>query len=62
MIQLQLDDEETKVLRSVLENYTAHLEVEVHRTERRDFREALQGREKVLHELNQTPLGRRVSE
>jgi hypothetical protein len=51
MIQLQLNDEEVKVLRSVLGNYTAHLEVEVHRTEKRDFREALQRREKVLHEL-----------
>ncbi len=51
MTQLQLNDEEVKVLRSVLENYTAHLEVEVHRTERRDFREALQGREKVLQGL-----------
>ncbi len=53
MIRLQLDDEETKVLRSVLQNYTAHLEVEVHRTEKRDFREALQRREKVLHEINE---------
>lgn len=51
MTQLQLNDEEMKVLRSVLENYTAHLEVEVHRTERRDFRESLQRREKVLHGL-----------
>ena len=53
MILLQLNDEEMKILRSVLQNYTAHLEVEVHRTEKRGFREALQKREKVLHELNE---------
>ena len=46
MTQLQLNDEEMKVLRSVLENYTADLEVEVHRTERRDFRESLQRRKR----------------
>jgi hypothetical protein len=51
MVQLEMDDEETRVLRSVIDNYTAHLEVEIHRTERRDFREALERREKVLHEL-----------
>lgn len=51
MIQLELNDEEARVLRSVIENYTAHLEVEIHRTERRDFREALERRETVLHDL-----------
>ena len=51
MVQLEMDDEETRVLRSVIDNYTAHLEVEIHRTERRDFREALERREKVLHDL-----------
>ena len=45
-MQLELNDEEAKVLCSVVDNYTAHLEVEIHRTERRDFREALQKREK----------------
>ncbi len=53
MAQLDLNDEEAKVLRSVIDNYTAHLEVEIHRTERRDFREALERREKVLHDLVQ---------
>ena len=51
MVQLEMNDEEAKVLRSVIDNYTAHLEVEIHRTERRDFREALERREKVLHDL-----------
>ncbi len=37
MIQLELNDEEAKVLRSVIDNYTAHLEVEIHRTERTGF-------------------------
>jgi hypothetical protein len=51
MVQLEMNDEEARVLRSVVDNYTAHLEVEIHRTERRDFREALERREKVLHDL-----------
>ena len=53
MVQLEMDDEEVKVLRSVIENYSAHLEVEIHRTERRDFREALKRRGKVLQNLVQ---------
>ncbi len=53
MVQLEMNDEEARVLRSVIDNYTAHLEVEIHRTERRDFREALERREKVLHDLIQ---------
>jgi hypothetical protein len=53
MIRLQLNGEEMTVLRSLLQNYTAHLEVEVHRTKKRDFREALQRRKKVLHQLNE---------
>jgi len=53
MAQLDLNQEEAKVLSSVIQNYTAHLEVEIHRTERRDFREALERREKVLHDLVQ---------
>ncbi len=51
--QLEMNDEEANVLRSVIDNYTAHLEVEIHRTERRDFREALKKREKVLRDLIQ---------
>ena len=51
MAQLEMNDEEANVLRSVIDNYTAHLEVEIHRTEKREFREALKRREKVLHDL-----------
>ncbi len=53
MAQLEMNDEEAKVLRSVIDNYAAHLEIEIHRTERRDFWEALEKREKVLHDLIQ---------
>ncbi len=53
MVQLEMNDEEARVLRSVIDNYTAHLEVEIHRTERRDFSEALERREKVLNDLIQ---------
>ena len=51
MVQLEMNDEEARVLRSVIDNYTAHLEVEIHRTEKRDFREALRRREEVLRAL-----------
>lgn len=48
MASLGLNDEETKVLSSVLENYRLHLEVEINHTDRREFREALVRRKKVL--------------
>lgn len=48
---MEMNDEEARVLRSVLENYTAHLDVEIHRTERHEFREALERREKMLHNI-----------
>ncbi len=51
MIQLQMTDEEARILRSAIENYTAHLDVEIHRTERREFRHALEEREKALHDI-----------
>jgi hypothetical protein len=51
MAQIDLTDDEAKVLRNVIETYTSHLEVEIHRTERREFREALEKREKFLHEV-----------
>ena len=51
MVQLEMNDEEARVLRSVIDNYAAHLEVEIHRTEKRDFREALKRREEVLRGL-----------
>lgn len=51
MIKLELTDDEAKILRNVIENYTSHLEVEIHRTEKRDFREALEQRERFLHDM-----------
>jgi hypothetical protein len=53
MIQLELTDEEVRILRSVIENYAGHLEVEIHRTEKHEFREALERREKFLHDVIQ---------
>ena len=51
MAQLELTDDEVRVLRNVIETYTSHLEVEIHRTEKREFREALETRERFLHDL-----------
>ncbi|MGA3175577.1 MAG: hypothetical protein ABSE25_14300 [Syntrophorhabdales bacterium] len=51
MVRLQMNDEEAGMLRIALENYTTQLDVEIHRTESRDFREALEARERVLHDI-----------
>lgn len=51
MVKIELTDSEARILRNVIENYTSHLEVEIHRTEKRDFREALEEREKFLHDV-----------
>jgi hypothetical protein len=48
MVTLDLSDAEAKMLQSVLENYHSHLEVEIHRTYKREFRDALTEREKEL--------------
>ena len=48
MINFELNDEETKLLKSVLDNYHFHLDVEIRHTDTRDFREALQKKEKAL--------------
>jgi hypothetical protein len=48
MINFGLNEEEAKILLSVLENYRLHLEVEIKRTYRREFRDALKEREKSL--------------
>ena len=45
MITLTMDDEEAKLLLEVIERYHMHLEVEIRRTNKRDFREALRDRE-----------------
>jgi len=51
MVRLEMTEDEAKILYSVIENYRGHLEVEIHRTERREFREALEKREKFLEEI-----------
>ena len=51
MINFELNDEEGKLLLNVLENYRLHLEVEINRTYRREFRQALKDREKSLLEV-----------
>ena len=48
MINLELSDDEAKILQSVMENYYSHLEVEIHRTYKREFRDALKERERFL--------------
>jgi hypothetical protein len=48
MVNFELNEEEAKLLLNVLENYFLHLEVEINRTHRREFREALKEREKSL--------------
>jgi hypothetical protein len=51
MVRLELTEDEAKILWSVIENYRVHLEVEIHRTERKEFRQALEKRERFLREF-----------
>jgi hypothetical protein len=51
MINLEMSDEEAKLLSNVLERYDSHLEVEIVRTHRREFRDALKERQKILKTL-----------
>ena len=51
MVQLQLTDDEAGILLSLIENYMPELEVEIHRTEGREFREALEKKGKFLHDM-----------
>jgi hypothetical protein len=48
MVNLELSEDEAKVLQNVLDNYHSHLDVEIHRTYKREFRDALKEREKFL--------------
>lgn len=51
MVKLEMDEEEAKLLLNVLERYHSHLEVEIVRTHRREFRDALKERERSLKTL-----------
>ena len=48
MLNLELSEDEAKVLQNVLDNYHSHLDVEIHRTYKREFRDALKERERFL--------------
>lgn len=48
MIALNMDVEEAKLLLEVVERYDMHLRVEIRRTYKREFRDALKDREKSL--------------
>jgi len=51
MVQLQFTDEEAGLLQNLIQNYMPELEVEIHRTEEHAFREALEEKEKLLHDM-----------
>ena len=51
MVQLRLTDDEAEMLLGLIENYMPELEVEIHRTEEHEFREALEKKEKFLHDM-----------
>lgn len=53
MVTCEMNDDEAKLLLNVLERYYSHLEVEIVRTNRREFREALKERERQLKTLIQ---------
>ena len=53
MVHLELTDDEARILQNVIDNYRSHLEVEIHRTEKRDFRLALEKREEFLVDIIQ---------
>jgi hypothetical protein len=48
MVALEMNDDEAKILHQVVENYHSHLRIEIVGTYRREFRNALKEREKVL--------------
>jgi hypothetical protein len=48
MPKLEMNEPEAKLLLDVLERYRSHLEVEIVRTHRREFRDALKERENTL--------------
>ncbi len=51
MVHLELTDEEARILQNVIDNYRSHLEVEIHRTEKREFRQALEKRQEFLVDI-----------
>lgn len=51
MIALEMNEDESRFLLNVLERYESHLEVEIVKTHRREFRDALKDRETMLKTL-----------
>lgn len=51
MVDLKLTDDEAKMLLNLIQNYMPQLEVEIHRTEEHEFREALEEKERFLREM-----------
>ncbi|HPU29886.1 MAG TPA: hypothetical protein PLM71_06140 [Syntrophorhabdaceae bacterium] len=48
MVNLELSKEEARALENVLDRYLMHLEVEIVKTEKKEFKEALKERKKIL--------------
>ena len=51
MVQVQFTDEEAGLLLNLIQNYMPELEVEIHRTEEHEFRQALEKKEKFLRDM-----------
>lgn len=51
MVQLDLSEEDSHVLLSVLESYVSDLRMEIADTDSFDFREGLKGRKAVLNKV-----------
>lgn len=51
MVTIEMTDDEAKILRNVLENYHTHLRIEIVGTYRKEYREALKERERILLDL-----------
>ncbi len=51
MVSLNMEEEEGKFLLNVLERYAMHLDVEIVRTDRREFKDALKKRAEMLASL-----------
>ncbi|HNZ58576.1 MAG TPA: hypothetical protein PLX88_02750 [Syntrophorhabdaceae bacterium] len=48
MITLEMNKEEAELLLNVMERYQSHLEVEIVKTKKREFKESLKERERGL--------------
>ncbi|MGD0231549.1 MAG: hypothetical protein ABSC19_14530 [Syntrophorhabdales bacterium] len=60
MVHLELTEDEARLLSNVIENYRGHLEVEIHRTERKEFRDALEKRETFIEDMIRRLSGQRA--